>query len=123
MEAEMFFVLLRINSNPSIFNMKRLSLSGMWLTALLTLTLFPANAQADSHRVPLQVRFNQPSSFEGALPWYHGKPQGFKGKLPISYIPASQIDPEWENNSLPIGNSNIGASVFGCIETGRISLN
>ena len=82
----------------------------MWLTALLTLTLFPANAQADSHRVPLQVRFNQPSSFEGALPWYHGKPQGFKGKLPISYIPAAQIDPEWENNSLPIGNSNIGAS-------------
>ena len=119
----MFFVLLRINSNPSMFNMKRLSLSGMWLTALLTLTLFPANAQADSHRVPLQVRFNQPGSFEGALPWYHGKPQGFKGKLPISYIPAAQIDPEWENNSLPIGNSNIGASVFGCIETERISLN
>ena len=115
----MFFVLLCINSSISIFTMKRRFLSGMWLTALLTLTLFPTNTQAETHRLPLQVRFNQPSSFEGALPWYHGKPQGFKGKLPISYIPAAQIDPEWENNSLPIGNSNIGASVFGCIETER----
>lgn len=72
---------------------------------------------------PLQIRFNQPTTLQGAQPWYAGKPSGFSGKVPINYQSASNVDPQWESKTLPIGNGSLGASIFGAIETERISLN
>ena len=54
---------------------------------------------------PLQVRFNQPAPEPGEFRPYGG------------------VDPQWERRSLPIGNGNIGASLFGSVATERLSLN
>lgn len=54
---------------------------------------------------PLQVRFNQPAPEPGEFQPYGG------------------VDPQWERRSLPIGNGNIGASLFGSLATERLSLN
>lgn len=54
---------------------------------------------------PLQVRFNQPAPEPGEFQPYGG------------------VDPQWERRSLPIGNGNIGASLFGSVATERLSLN
>lgn len=54
---------------------------------------------------PLQVRFNQPAPDPGEFQPYGG------------------VDPQWERRSLPIGNGNIGASLFGSVATERLSLN
>lgn len=54
---------------------------------------------------PLQVRFNQPAPEPGEFQPYGG------------------VDPQWERQSLPIGNGNIGASLFGSVATERLSLN
>lgn len=54
---------------------------------------------------PLQVRFNQPTPEPGEFQPYGG------------------VDPQWERRSLPIGNGNIGASLFGSLATERLSLN
>ncbi len=86
------------------------------LASLLGLT-------ASGQQPLMQVRFNTPTTLQGAQPWYYGKPAGYDGKVNIGFKAASQIDPQWENASLPIGNGNIGASVFGAVETERISLN
>lgn len=95
----------------------------------VTLCLFALmglSAQADtkqSPQAPLQIRFNTPTTLLGSQPWYYGKPVGFKGKVPVAYEAASKIDPYYENASLPIGNGNIGASIFGAITTERVTLN
>ena len=81
-----------------------------------------ANAKGIKQQ-PLQIRFNEPTTLLGAQPWYNGKPGNFSGKVPIGYQPAATIDPYWESKTLPIGNGSLGASVFGAIETERISLN
>ncbi len=54
---------------------------------------------------PLQVRFNKPAPEPGEFQPYGG------------------VDPQWERRSLPIGNGNIGASLFGSVATERLSLN
>lgn len=54
---------------------------------------------------PLQVRFNQAAPEPGEFQPYGG------------------VDPQWERRSLPIGNGNIGASLFGSVATERLSLN
>ena len=70
---------------------------------------------------PLQIRFNTPTSMLGSQPWLLGKP--FDGKNPLAYKPAAIIDPYFENASLPVGNGNIGASIYGSVTTERVSLN
>ena len=54
---------------------------------------------------PLQVRFNKPAPEPG------------------EFQPDGGVDPQWERRSLPIGNGNIGASLFGSVATERLSLN
>ena len=54
---------------------------------------------------PLQGRFNQPAPEPGEFQPYGG------------------VDPQWERRTLPIGNGNIGASLFGSVATERLSLN
>ena len=93
------------------------------LLLLSCLVLQTATARQGRENLPLQIRFNEPTTLKGALPWYFGKPEGFTGKVPIGYESAFKIDPQWETKSLPIGNGSIGASVFGIIDTERISLN
>ncbi len=103
--------------------------SGITVTALLLAAAtccLPAGSHAggkDKARQPLNIRFDQPTTLKGAMPWYHGKPEGYAGKVPIGYGNAAAIDPYWENASLPVGNGMMGASIFGAIETERISLN
>lgn len=71
---------------------------------LLALTLMVGVHTASAQR-PLQVRFNQPAPEPGEFQPYGG------------------VDPQWERRSLPIGNGNIGASLFGSVATERLSLN
>lgn len=83
----------------------------------------PLQARRSAAAPLLQVSFSEPTTLKGAMPWYAGMPEGFNGKIPLRYQSASRVDPYWENCSLPIGNGNIGASVFGAVATERISLN
>ena len=71
---------------------------------LLALMLMVGVHTASAQR-PLQVRFNQPAPDPGEFQPYGG------------------VDPQWERRSLPIGNGNIGASLFGSVATERLSLN
>ena len=71
---------------------------------LLALMLMVGVHTASAQR-PLQVRFNQPAPEPGEFQPYGG------------------VDPQWERRSLPIGNGNIGASLFGSVATERLSLN
>ncbi len=90
---------------------------------IVSLLVCACSLVAGGQQPLMQIRFNTPGTLRGSQPWYSGKPAGYQGKVPIGFKPASQVDPEWENASLPIGNGSIGASVFGAIETERIALN
>ena len=103
--------------------MKTLQLLTLLAAFVPTTGLYANGNKAANGNEPLYVKFAEPTTLKGALPWYHGKPEGFSGKVPIGYGNAASIDPYWENASLPIGNGNLGASVFGAIATERISLN
>ena len=93
------------------------------LLVLAGLALLPHAALGQPHQPPLQIRFNTPTTLLGACPWYYGRPEGYTGKVPIGFTDAAKADPYYETASLPIGNGNIGASIFGAITTERVSLN
>ena len=93
------------------------------LLVLAGLALLPHTALGQPHQPPLQIRFNTPTTLLGACPWYYGRPEGYTGKVPIGFTDAAKADPYYETASLPIGNGNIGASIFGAITTERVSLN
>lgn len=67
--------------------------------------LLLAGAMSSLAQRPLHVRFDQPSPEPG------------------EYQPDHTASPQWERRSLPIGNGNIGASVFGSVGTEHLSLN
>lgn len=90
---------------------------------IVSLLVCACSLVVGAQQAPMQVRFNSPGTLRGSQPWYSGKPAGYQGKVSVGFRPASQVDPDWENSSLPIGNGSIGASVFGAIETERIALN
>lgn len=93
------------------------------LLVIAGLALLPHAALGQPHQPPLQIRFNTPTTLLGACPWYYGRPEGYTGKVPIGFTDAAKADPYYETASLPIGNGNIGASIFGAITTERVSLN
>ena len=93
------------------------------LLVIAGLALLPHTALGQSHQPPLQIRFNTPTTLLGACPWYYGWPEGYTGKVPIGSTDAAKADPYYETASLPIGNGNLGASIFGSITTERVSLN
>ena len=101
-------------------SIKDLTLS---LLVIAGLALLPHAALGQPHQPPLQIRFNTPTTLLGACPWYYGRPEGYTGKVPIGFTDAAKADPYYETASLPIGNGNIGASIFGAITTERVSLN
>ena len=72
----------------------------------------------------LSVWFDQPTSLKGSCVWYGGRPDLWIDKKPewagdIAY----NNDQEWESQSLPIGNGNIGANIMGSLEKERITFN
>ncbi len=71
---------------------------------IIGLLLMACSASLSAQR-PLHVRFSQPA------------PE------PADYRPDGAVDRQWERRSLPLGNGNIGASVFGSVGTERLSLN
>ena len=93
------------------------------LLVIAGLALLPHTALGQPHQPPLQIRFNTPTTLLGACPWYYGRPEGYTGKVPIGFTDAAKADPYYETASLPIGNGNLGASIFGSITTERVSLN
>lgn len=71
---------------------------------LISLLLLVGAMSAMGQR-PLHVRFTQPAPEPG------------------EYRPDGAVDPQWERRSLPLGNGNIGASVFGSVGTEHLALN
>ena len=78
------------------FNMK----SWAQMAAML---LFCACSSAQHE--PLRIWFDMPTSSAGSAVWAGG------------------VDPEWESQSLPIGNGSLGANVMGSISRERLTLN
>ena len=99
---------------------KNLTLS---LLVLASQALQSQTAFVQPSQPPLQIRFNTPTTLLGAQPWYYGCPAGYSEKVPIAFEEAAKADPYYETASLPIGNGNLGASIFGSITTERVSLN
>lgn len=71
------------------------------------------------------IWFDKPTSMQGSEPWYGGHPENFKnGTKPIGAGDGMQnYDPEWERQSLPLGNGSIGCNVMGSVATERYTLN
>ena len=57
------------------------------------------------------IWFDQPTTLKGRSVW----------KQPLDVM--NNSDPEWESQSLPIGNGSIGANIMGSVETERITFN
>lgn len=89
-------------------------------TALFALT---AQSQTD-YTKGLSVWFDKPTTLNGRQVWYNGRPDLWQGKKPEwAGDVTTNPDQEWESKSLPIGNGNIGANIFGSIEAERITFN
>ncbi len=88
------------------------------LTALFLLLPSAALAQQT-------IWFDKPTSLHGREAWWGGHPERYDadhkpvgaGDGPVNY------DPEWERQSLPLGNGSIGCNVMGSVSTERYTLN
>ncbi len=91
------------------------------LSLLVSLSI---HAQTD-YTHGLSIWFDQPTSLKGRAVWYGGRPDLWKGKgKPENAGYANNNDnSEWESQSLPIGNGNIGANILGSVEAERITFN
>lgn len=91
------------------------------LSLLVSLSI---HAQTD-YTHGLSIWFDQPTSLKGRAVWYGGRPDLWKGKgKPENAGYANNNDDsEWESQSLPIGNGNIGANILGSVEAERITFN
>ena len=65
----------------------------------------------------LSIWFDTPVTLQGRAIWNNGSPYRLKGET------AQNPDVEWESQSLPIGNGNIGANIMGSVEAERITFN
>lgn len=102
--------------------MKRHSLLAL-LLATATLPSLSAAVQHDTRE--LVIRFDKPTSLQGCEIWHDGFPErGSDGRKPISAGDAIRNpDPEWESQSLPLGNGSIGANILGSVSAERITFN
>ena len=88
--------------------------------------LLAMGAQAQTDYIHgLSVWFDKPTTLKGQQIWYNGRPDLWAGKeKPEGAGDAgANPDPEWESQSLPIGNGSIGGNIFGSIEAERITFN
>lgn len=96
-----------------------LSLAGLFLV------LFASDAAEKDPVQGLAVWFDTPTSLEGRAVWYGGHPERWTGgNKPITAGDAIRNpDPEWESQSLPLGNGSLGANVLGSVAVERITFN
>ena len=95
---------------------------------LLTIAMLAAvggNTALAQQKTPLYYWFDNPLTLRGQAIWYGGKPEMWDGgKKPESAgDTAKNPDSDWESQSLPIGNGNLGANVLGSVEAERITFN
>ena len=92
-----------------------------YLTLLLALSATGANAQ----KTPLKYWFDTPTTLRGQAVWLQSSPDRKPSvkQLERAGDAVQNPDPEWESQSLPIGNGNIGANILGSIEAERITFN
>lgn len=89
--------------------------------SLLTLLLPLALSGLAQHT----VWFDRPTSLRGREVWWGGHPERYDAaRRPVSAGEgAVNPDPEWESQSLPLGNGSIGCNVMGSVATERYTLN
>lgn len=88
------------------------------LLLILTCLYSPLSGQADNQtHSPLSIWFDTPNPSVHAPVW-----QGASSLITCGGG-SSNLDPNWENYSLPIGNGSIGANIMGSIRTERITFN
>ena len=95
------------------------------LLALLALcALGSANGFAERN-TPLKYWFDRPTTMRGQAVWLASSPDRMPTERQL--VRAGDLvnnpDPEWESQSLPIGNGNIGGNVLGSVEAERITFN
>ena len=72
----------------------------------------------------LSIWFDKPTTLNGKVIWYGGKPENWTDKKPEWAGDGNyNADKEWESQSLPIGNGSIGANILGSLEAERITFN
>lgn len=73
----------------------------------------------------LSVWFDTPTNLDKRAVWYGSRPDMWKGenKPESAGDTASNPDPGWESQSLPIGNGSLGANIMGSVEAERITFN
>ena len=90
----------------------------LFLSSILALAATTAAAQHE-------VWFNQPTSSGGASCWWQGIPEDQRATVkPVAAGGMNwNVDSEWEQRSLPLGNGSIGCNVMGSISMERYTLN
>lgn len=79
----------------------------------------------DAAEPGLAIRFDTPTSLRGRAVWYGGHPglEKHDRQLISAGDAIRNPDPEWESQSLPLGNGSLGANVLGSVDTERITFN
>lgn len=87
--------------------------------------LQPFRLQGQKVAEPLVVWFDKPCSLKGRAAWNVNKALTVENgrKCVWSGRARGQADPEWEENSLPLGNGSIGANLMGSVSVERLTLN
>jgi alpha-L-fucosidase 2 len=82
-------------------------------------------AQSSSNSTEFSIWFNRPTSLKGKAVWY-SDPRARQDSTVLEHIGdrgEHNLDREWENYSLPVGNGSIGGNVMGSVATERITFN
>lgn len=88
------------------------------LLLLITSLYFPLSGYAAEHsQASMRIWFDTPNPSVANPVWNGASSLSTCGDGPAN------LDPNWENYSLPIGNGNIGANIMGSIQTERITFN
>ena len=94
----------------------------IFTTAIL---FFCAYINADAQKKPLKYYFDTPTTMSGQSVWMQSSPDRKPNARQLAQAGDAVHNPdqEWESQSLPLGNGNIGANVLGSVEAERITLN
>lgn len=91
---------------------------------LLTIGLLVSPLILTAQQRPLRVWFDKPTPVR-ATPAWHQPDKAPTTDKELKYVGqgAFNTDPDWERNSLPLGNGHLGINILGSISTERITLN
>ena len=95
------------------------------LLALLALCAFGSANGFAQQKTSLKYWFDRPTTMRGQAVWLASSPdrKPTERQLVRAGDLVNNPDPEWESQSLPIGNGNIGGNVLGSVEAERITFN